>query len=57
MKKSCAISAAIIAGVLFFPLTVRAADPLPRAKPEEVGMSSQRLALIGKANSEVPALR
>jgi len=54
MKESCAISAAIIAGVLFFPLTVRAADPLPRAKPEEVGMSSERLALIGKAiNAEI----
>jgi CubicO group peptidase (beta-lactamase class C family) len=27
----------------------QAADPLPRARPEEVGMSSERLALIGKA--------
>jgi CubicO group peptidase (beta-lactamase class C family) len=54
MKKSCVIFAAIIAGVLFFPLTVRAADPLPRAKPEEVGMSSERLALIGKViNAEI----
>jgi hypothetical protein len=25
-----------------------AADPLPRAKPEEVGMSSERLARIGE---------
>jgi CubicO group peptidase (beta-lactamase class C family) len=38
------------------PLTAWAADPLPRAKPEEVGMSSERLALIGKAvNAEVAA--
>ena len=29
------------------PLTAEAADPLPRAQPEEVGMSSERLALIG----------
>src|SRR5438105_3340131 len=30
------------------------AAPLPRAKPEEVGMSSERLALIGKAvNAEI----
>ena len=28
--------------------TAQAADPLPRAKPEAVGMSSERLALIGK---------
>jgi CubicO group peptidase (beta-lactamase class C family) len=30
------------------PLMAQAADPLPRARPEEVGMSSERLALIGK---------
>jgi len=54
MRKSCAISAAILAGVVFLPLTVLAAEPLPRAKPEEVGMSSERLALIGKAiNAEI----
>src|SRR5436190_23069261 len=56
MKKSRAISAAISASILFFPLMVRAADPLPRAKPEEVGMSAERLALINKAiNAEVAA--
>ena len=45
-----------IALLSFFVLAAaaRAADPLPRAKPEEVGMSSERLALIGKAiNAEV----
>jgi CubicO group peptidase (beta-lactamase class C family) len=32
----------------------RAADPLPRAKPEEAGMSSERLALIASAvNAEI----
>jgi CubicO group peptidase (beta-lactamase class C family) len=36
------------------PLTAQAADPLPRATPEEVGMSSERLALISKAvNAEI----
>ena len=31
-----------------------AADPLPRAKPEDVSMSSERLALIGKVvNAEI----
>jgi CubicO group peptidase (beta-lactamase class C family) len=34
--------------------TAQAADPLPRAKPEEVGMSSERLELIGKTvNAEI----
>jgi CubicO group peptidase (beta-lactamase class C family) len=48
------ISAAVFACFLCFPLAARAADPLPRAKAEEVGMSSERLALIGKAvNDEV----
>jgi len=28
---------------------LRRRNPLPRGKPEEVGMSSERLALIGKA--------
>jgi CubicO group peptidase (beta-lactamase class C family) len=37
------------AGVMCMPLMAQAADPLPRAKPEQVGMSSERLALIGKA--------
>src|SRR5258705_95021 len=36
------------------PQTALAADPLPRAKPESVGMSSERLALIGKTiNTEI----
>jgi len=36
------------------PLMAQAADPLPRAKPEEVGMSSERLALIAKTvNAEI----
>jgi CubicO group peptidase (beta-lactamase class C family) len=30
------------------PSGAHASDPLPRAKPEQVGMSSERLALIGK---------
>ena len=39
-----------ISAVLFCASTSFAADPLPRAKPEAVGMSSARLARI------VPAL-
>jgi CubicO group peptidase (beta-lactamase class C family) len=36
------------------PMMAQAADPLPRAKPEDAGMSSERLALIGKAvNAEI----
>jgi CubicO group peptidase (beta-lactamase class C family) len=54
MRKSCAISATIFAGLVLLPLTALAAEPLPRAKPEEVGMSSERLGLIGKAiNAEI----
>jgi len=34
--------------LLCLPLAAQAADPLPRAKPETVGMSSERLALIRK---------
>jgi CubicO group peptidase (beta-lactamase class C family) len=46
--------ACIVAAVLCCPIYAFAADPLPRAKPEEVGMSSQRLAEIGKAlNGEI----
>jgi len=56
MKRLCAISAGIAAGIWCFSLTAQAADPLPRAKPEEVGMSSERLAFIGRAiNAEVAA--
>ena len=35
--------------ILVFAATAFAADPLPRAKPEAVGMSSVRLARIGAA--------
>jgi CubicO group peptidase (beta-lactamase class C family) len=36
------------------PMMAQAADPLPRAKPEDAGMSSERLVLIGKAvNAEI----
>ncbi len=31
----------------------QAADLPPRAKPEEVGMSSERLALISTVNAEI----
>ena len=56
MKQTHAVSKVILAFIWCLPLTARAADPLPRAKPEEVGMSSERLALIGKAvNAEVAA--
>src|SRR5947208_15623482 len=54
MKTKHVVSPVILAGIFCFPLTVQAADPLPRAKPEEVGMSSARLALVGKAiNGEI----
>src|SRR5437867_1938254 len=54
MRRSYAISAAIIAGVFLFSESVLAAEPLPRAKPEEVGMSSELLGLIGKTiNAEI----
>ena len=49
--------AAFVAATLALPAAF-AADPLPRAKPEEVGMSSQRLARIGEAvRAEVDAGR
>ena len=53
MRTSHAISALIVAGILCSSLPAQAADPLPRAKPEEVGMSAERLALIN--NAEVAA--
>ena len=54
MKKRSAALAAVISGVLAFPLAAQAADPLPRAKPEDAGLSSQRLALIANAvNAEI----
>jgi CubicO group peptidase (beta-lactamase class C family) len=43
------IAAAIATVVLCFAFAAQAGDPLPRAKPEEVGVSSDRLALIDKA--------
>jgi CubicO group peptidase (beta-lactamase class C family) len=56
MRKPHAIFAVTVACILYGPLTAQAADPLPRAKPEEVGMSSERLALVGRAiNREVEA--
>ena len=42
------ISATIIACMLGLPFAANAADPLPRSKPEDVGMSSGRLAQIAK---------
>ena len=46
----------MLAATLSFPLAVWAADPLPRAKPEDVGLSSERLGRIGKAiNAEIAA--
>src|ERR1700694_3325163 len=54
MKAMHAVSTVVVAGALCFSLSARPADPLPRAKPEEVGMSSERLALIAKAvNAEI----
>jgi CubicO group peptidase (beta-lactamase class C family) len=49
-----AFSALMAAGIMCMPLMAQAADPLPRGNPEDVGMSSERLALIGKAvNAEI----
>jgi CubicO group peptidase (beta-lactamase class C family) len=46
--------ALVLSCILCVPLYANAAEPVPRAKPEEVGMSSERLALIGKIiDSEV----
>jgi len=41
-------AAAIIAEAVFVPSMAGAADPLRRAQPEEVGMSSDRLARLGE---------
>ena len=56
------IAAIILAGTMAASVNVQtswaAPDPLPRAKPEEVGMSSERLADIGKTlNADVAAGR
>jgi CubicO group peptidase (beta-lactamase class C family) len=54
MKIRYAAAAIMGAGIVSFSLTAAAADLPPRAKPEEVGLSSERLALIGKAvNAEI----
>jgi CubicO group peptidase (beta-lactamase class C family) len=56
MRTSNVVSAFIVSGILCISLAAQAADPLSRVKPEEVGMSSERLALINKAiNAEVAA--
>ena len=41
-------AAFLVSCALCWPLAAEAADPLPRAKPESVGISSERLALIKK---------
>ncbi len=43
---------ALILVCVAFALPALAADPLPRAKPESVGMSSERLARIGQVLRE-----
>src|SRR5215470_12617093 len=54
MHKRHALSVIILSAIMTLPLAAQAADPLPRAKPEDVGMSSQRLALIAKTvNAEI----
>jgi hypothetical protein len=40
MRTSNAVSAFIVSGIFCISLAAQAADPLPRVKPEEVGMSS-----------------
>ena len=45
-------AAAIIAEAVFVPSMAGAADPLRRAQPEEVGMSSDRLARLGEVLGE-----
>jgi CubicO group peptidase (beta-lactamase class C family) len=54
MHQRHALIVVILSAALTMPLIAQAADPLPRAKPEDVGMSSQRLALIAKTvNAEI----
>src|ERR1700733_11252596 len=43
------VSAALMAGMMCCTANAQMSDPLPRAKPEEVGLSSQRLADVAKA--------
>ena len=53
MALSRSIAAIIVAGTMcasaYAQNAAKSIDPLPRAKPEDVGMSSERLAEIGKA--------
>ncbi len=54
MRAARRIVAFVFFCTLVAPLAAQTADPLPRAKPEDVGMSSERLALIRKViESEV----
>ncbi len=47
-------TSALFASTMLLPISANAADPLSRGTPESVGMSSARLALIGKAiNAEI----
>jgi CubicO group peptidase (beta-lactamase class C family) len=56
MRTLNTVSAFIVSSIFCLSLAAQAADPLPRVKPEEVGMSSERLALINKAiNAELAA--
>ena len=41
-------SAALMAGMMCCTANAQMTDPLPRAKPEEVGLSTQRLADVAK---------
>ena len=53
-NRRIAFKVIVITGILCISSSMQAADPLPRAKPEEVSMSSERLVLIGKAvNAEI----
>src|SRR5262245_14093624 len=47
-RSTMKLATVLLSCALSWPLAVQAADPLPRAKPEAVGISSERLALIKK---------
>jgi CubicO group peptidase (beta-lactamase class C family) len=54
MRSGAGAYAFIVAGMLSMTTSVMADEPLPRAKPEDVGMSSERLARIATAlNADV----
>ena len=54
MTIALTLSTLVAAGLMGMSSMAQAADPLPRGKPEDAGMSSERLALIGKAvNAEI----